>query len=619
MNVTQDLGNGFRHHGVATDIANSRGLVATVDGQGRNVVLLWLYDHRGCYALLLIDAETGASEQYPLPFPPGDDFNACPFSSILSSGNLFCSHFHSRFLAFDPAARAFTFWHETVPQMAMGMTEDDDGRIWAATHPDSGVLSFDPQTRAFRDYGHVYKQNWRQYPRSVAADAAGWVYFGIGSTASQIVSLDPDSGAAEPILSEGERVQGSGHVYRDLNGKVYGHAGDGSNNWFELYRGARTPVGTLEDHNEKPIVTGSQGLFHRDFPDGKRILSCNLETRTLSVEDPDSGEIRDVGFEYTTEGAHVMGLAAAPDGTLSGGTTFPARFFSYDPATDTWTNRPNRGQWNTVARQADRFFAGAYTGGLLLEWGPAEPWVPTEKDNPGSNPRFLTECKPAINRPHTLLAHPDGQTVILAGTPNYGHTGGGMMFWDRETGSGVLLGHTEILPDHSTMSLVALPDGNLLGGSTTDPGTGGERKAEEAELYVMDIETRRVLWREVVFPGVQSYTDLCPGPGGVVYGIADRECFFVFDPDSRRVLHSEITADRYGLTARQQGPRVFVTTSAGNVYMLFIKGIVRVDPSDHSLALLAESPVPIGFGGDWLNGRIYFGSGSHVYSFGECE
>ena len=193
MQVSQDLGNGFRHHGVATDIGNSRGLVATLDGQGRNVVLLWLYDRRGCYALLLVDAETGASEQFPLPFPPGDDFNACPFSSLLSSGNLFCTHFHSHFLAFDPGERAFTFCHETVPQMAMGMTEDDSGRIWAATHPDSGVLSYDPRTRAFRDYGHVYKQNWRQYPRSVAADAAGWIYFGIGSTASQIISLEPDS------------------------------------------------------------------------------------------------------------------------------------------------------------------------------------------------------------------------------------------------------------------------------------------------------------------------------------------------------------------------------------------------------------------------------------------
>ncbi len=619
MQVSQDLGNGFRHHGVATDIGNSRGLVATLDGQGRNVVLLWLYDRRGCYALLLVDAETGASEQFPLPFPPGDDFNACPFSSLLSSGNLFCTHFHSHFLAFDPGERAFTFCHETVPQMAMGMTEDDSGRIWAATHPDSGVLSYDPRTRAFRDYGHVYKQNWRQYPRSVAADAAGWIYFGIGSTASQIISLEPDSGAAEPMLTESERVQGSGHVYRDLNGKVYGHAGDNSHNWFEFYEGARRPIGALDEQNEKPIVTGSQGLFHRDFPDGKRVVACDLANRTLSVENPESGHIREVNFEYTTEGAHVMGLAAAPDNTICGGTTFPARFFSYDPENDSWTNRPNHGQWNTVARQTDRFFAGGYTGGFLLEWDPAKPWVPTDKDNPDSNPRFLTECKPAINRPHTLLAHPDGKTVILAGTPDYGHTGGGMLFRDRETGSHVLLEHTDILPDHSTMSLIALPDGNLLGGSTTNPGTGGERKAEEAELFVMDLDTRRIRWREVAFPGVQSYTDLCSGPDGLVYGVADGERFFAFDPDTREILRSETTVHRFGLTAMQQGPRVFVSGPDGDVYMLFVKGIVRVNLSDHSLAMLAASPVPIDFGGDWLNGRIYFGSGSHLYSYGVCR
>ena len=33
------------------------------------------------------------------------------------------------------------------------------------------------------------------------------------------------------------------------------------------------------------------------------------------------------------------------------------------------------------------------------------------------------------------------------------------------------------------------------------------------------------------------------------------------------------------------------------------------------LEMLAEAPVPIGPGGDLLNGRIYFGSGSHLYSY----
>jgi hypothetical protein len=31
--------------------------------------------------------------------------------------------------------------------------------------------------------------------------------------------------------------------------------------------------------------------------------------------------------------------------------------------------------------------------------------------------------------------------------------------------------------------------------------------------------------------------------------------------------------------------------------------------------MIAESPVSIGPGGDYLKGRIYFGHGSHVYSW----
>ena len=251
---------------------------------------------------------------------------------------------------------------------------------------------------------------------------------------------------------------------------------------------------------------------------------------------------------------------------------------------------------------------------------PPNPWVPTDKDNPDSNPGFLTECKPAINRPAYITRPPGPARPSSWRAHRITVTrGGGMLFRDRETGSHVLLEHTDILPDHSTMSLIALPDGNLLGGSTTNPGTGGERKAEEAELFVMDLNTRRIRWREVAFPGVQSYTDLCPGPDGLVYGVADGERFFAFDPDTREILRSETTVHRFGLTAMQQGPRVFVSGPDGDVYMLFVKGIVRVNPSDHSLAMLAASPVPIDFGGDWLNGRIYFGSGSHVYSYGVCR
>ena len=544
--ATEDLGNGFLHHGVATPVSNHRGTVATVDGEGRNVVLVWLFDHRGGYALLMIDAETGRSQQVPMPFPPGGD---CPYASILSSANRYYTHFNSHFVEFDPARQEFTFFHKTAPQMAMSMTEDDDGVIWSVTYPSSGLVSYDPATGEFKDYGHLHQENWRQYPRCIAADDQGWVYFGIGSTNSHILAFDPATRQAKEVVPRTERTQGSGYVYRDMDGKVYGHH-PGQDNWYRFYAGTAEKIGKHDNIKPKPIISSSQGLFHRDFPDGNKLISCDLVSRILIVENSKTGETKQVQFDYTSEGAHIMGLAAAPNGTICGGTAFPMRFFSYDPETDQWTNRASYGQWNTVARQGDHFFVGGYGGGFLLDWDPSQEWIATEKGNESSNPLFLTESAPTINRPHELLAHPDGKTLVLAGTPGYGYTGGGLLFWDRQTNSQVLLEHTDIIPEHSTMALVALPGGKLLGGTTTAAGTGGEKKADQAELYIMDLATKKLEWHEVVFPGVQEYTDLCSGPKDLVYGIADRSRFFVFDSAaqqgySRRSCQREIRANGF--------------------------------------------------------------------------
>ena len=609
--TTQSLGNGFFHHGVATATSNHRGIVATTDGEGRNVVLVWLFDHRGGYALLCIDAETGQSEEFLMPFPPGYD---CPFASILSSRNRYYTHFNSHFVEFDAERREFTFCSETAPQMSMGMTEDDQGRIWSASYPDSGVVCYDPTAEELKDYGHVYDQNWRQYQRTVAADDTGWIYFAVGNTASQIIAFGPESGEATPIMDELERETGTAHVYRNLNGKVYGLTVSGGDIWYELYEGRATRIGKHEQQNEKPIITSHQGLFHQDFPDGSKLIECDLIDRRLVVDSP-AGERRELCFDYTSEGAHLMGLAAAPDGTICGGTAFPMRFFSFNPKADEWINRESHGQWNTVARQGDRFFVGGYTHGYLLEWDPSRPWIRTEKDNPDSNPRFLTECEPDINRPHALLAHPDGKNVILAGTPGYGYTGGGLLFWDRETETATLLKHTDVLPDLSTFSIVPLPVDKLLCGTTTSPGTGGERIAEVAELYIIDMGTRKLDWHEVVHDDAEEYTDLCPGPGDFIYGIVNRCRFFVFDPGARKVVYEKNFEDHLGKTNYQQGPRIFVPASGDTVYMLLVKGIAEINPSTYEIKLLAESPVPIGPGGDLLDGHIYFASGSHVYSY----
>lgn len=609
--ATKDLGNGFADHGVATPVSNHRGMVATVDGEGRDVMLVWLFDHRGGYALLMIDAETGKADEIPMPFKTGD----CPFASILSSGNKFYTHFGNYFTEFDPVQRKFTFTSpQTAPQMAMSMTEGDDGTIWSATYPTSGLASYDPKTKEFKDHGHLYKQNWAQYPRYVAVDDAGWVYLAIGSTSGQIVAFDPATAKATPVMEDPERVQGAATVYRDLSGKVYGHGGGSPGQWMELYKGERKDLEKAPTISKKVYISDSQSLFHRQFPSGRVAQKVDLINREMVTLDPKTKEEKLVTFDYSSEGAHMMGCNTAPDGTICGGTAFPMRFFSYNPSTDTWINRPCYGQANTVATQGNRWYIGGYGGGFLLEYDPSQPWVDTAKNKPG-NPQFLIDTTPTIHRPHELLPHPDGKTIILAGTPGYGYTGGGLLFWDRQTREHVLLEHTDLIPQHSTMSLAPVAVGKLVGGTTIGAGTGGEIKAKVAELYIMDMKTKQIEWHEPVFEGVTSYTDLTPGPKGLVFGFADHRRFFVFDSNSRQIIHEQNTEETFGVTNSQQGPRTFIIGPNNTIYVLFVKGIAKLDPKTFEIKMLVESAIAIGAGGDYLDGRIYFGNASHLYSW----
>lgn len=612
FSAAKDLGQGFSDHGVATPSSCHRGAVATVDDRGRPLFLAWLMDHRGCYALLLVDVDTGAVEEYPVSFPLGDS----PFASILSSRGKFYSHFGSHFVEFDPSQRAFTVCRKTAPQMAMSMTEDQHGVIWSATYPQSGLARFDPRTGEFQDYGHLYKQNWAQYPRALATDDAGWVYLGIGSTACQILAFNSQTGESVPLVPESERTHGYPSLLPGTDGKVYGQFHTSQNdNWEVLHQGKAARVGPRPKFTQRQLIAGSQGLFHARLPDGRRVRDFDLIAGTLVVEDPETQDRKTISFECSSEGAHVMAVAVAPQGTICGGSAFPMRFFSFDPRHDEWIRHPAFGQWNTVGRQGDRFFVGAYAGGHLLEWDPDRPWIETVEGNPECNPRVLTRCSPTIIRPARLLAHPDGQTIVMGGTPAYGATGGGLLFWERTRGERVLLTHEQLIPQHATMSLVALADGKLLGGTTTAPGTGGERKASQAELYLLDEKSKQIEWHAAVLPGVQDYTDLCQGPDGLIWGFADRRNFFVFDPATRQVIHQQKLDSELAATVSHQGPRVFVRGPAEEVYVLLARGVARIELPDWRIRLLASSPVPLTAGGDYFDGRLWFASGSHLCSY----
>jgi hypothetical protein len=325
--------------------------------------------------------------------------------------------------------------------------------------------------------------------------------------------------------------------------------------------------------------------------------------------------VRELAFDYESEGCHVQSIHLGPDNVIYGSTGHPLRVYRLDPQTGGLTNNGllnENGHLNAMATQRGHIFGAMYGGGVLFDYDPARPWQDADPVDP--NPRQLGKADPDINRPAVLLAHPDGRHLIMGGTPGYGLTGGGLYVYDLETGAEQVLSHKDILENLSTSALVALPDGNLVGGTTTAAGTGGQPIAEEAELYLFDFASRRVVWHDVILPGRDWIFDLLTGPDGLVYGMASDSTFFAFDPAARRLLHQEPLGEVYGSRSSSQGPRVMTTGPDGNIYVLFSRCIVRVEPGSFAHAKVADIPVGSYGGLVLVGGRGYFASGSHIWS-----
>lgn len=604
----QDLGNGFYDYGVACPESNDRGVVATTGAEGKNVVLAWLFDHRGGYGLLSVDAASGATRQFDLPFAPGD----APYASILSSRNKFYGYFNRNFAEFDPVKNAFTFSQKAFDLTAMAFTEDDNGVIWAATYPNCGLVSYDPATRQLADHGFINKEAWMQYPRAIAADAEGWVYVGIGSTETQLIAFNAKTKETRKLLSGAQRLKGWPSLYRALDGNVYGTASmEEAGKCIKLFNGVATfTTEAFKVANEKPSITGSQSLFYKKFPDGSAIQNIDFRLRELVVKNH-TGE-KKVNFTYTSEGSLVMAVDLTSTGKLIGGTTFPMRFFEFDPGTRSFKNYNAYGQFNASVAVKNNVYFAAYPYGALIRYR-ADQGV--SNDAGATNPVVLGADKQNVHRPHRVLVLDQLGKVLLTGTPEYGYTGGGMLIYNEKGGRIQTLADTMLIPDQSTMSMTALDHTRVLAGTTTAPGTGGLKKAKEAVLYLFDAKNLKPVWQENVLPGTQTYSDLYKS-GKYVFGIADSKLFFVFDPVKRSIIYKEAIPDALGPVVTVQSPRVFVKNpSTGDCYLICRKGILKVNAASFKLETVVTSPVMIEAGGACYNNKIYFISDSHLCSY----
>ena len=590
---------GFVDHGIPTPVAQTRGVVSTVDQSGQDVILTWLQDWRGGYAILMVNAETGASQQFDVPFKPDGDE---PSAIYLSSKNRLYTLFNSQFVEFDVASKRFTFHGKVNGKTAMSLTEDKDGRIWAATYPNNQLVSFNPQNSSLQNHGQLAKESWTQYPRSIAVDAHGWVYVGSGLAASQIYAYNVQSHATQALLSSSQRVSGTAVVTQSQSNVVYARNG---RQQFMLTNGKASGLSAGAQVAESNLKGGAQNLVDREFPSGRRLVSVDMHDRTLVTRDA-SGQQKTVKFNYTTQGAALTFVCATGDNKVCGGTRFPMHTFYYNAGDNKFDSKQLPRQPNVMAALGSRLYVAAYPDGKLFQ----------ESENGKNEFSEVLNAYPSINRPHAMLIMGGGSQIALAGTPEYGTTGGGMMFWNRSSGQKSRIDHWHLVPNHSVQAMVELSNGMLLGGTTVAPGTGGVTKAtDSSELFLMDANTHEVRWRGAPVPGAKTITDLMVGADGLVYGLADSVDLFVFNPNNRQVVSVNRFSKDLGPSVYAQGTRAFVKGADGSIYVLLYNGIGKVDAKAHTVSRVVSSPVRITVGGAAANGRIYFGSNNHLYSW----
>ncbi|MGD9495044.1 MAG: hypothetical protein AB7Y46_01915 [Armatimonadota bacterium] len=600
------LPEGIEDHGIAAPVGMPAwgGVAAYEEADGRNTVFVKLWAG-GNASYLFIDAETGETEQVS----PGIGGIGAYLVHHAPRHHAIYDTMGSWFIEIDLATREIRRVGEIPGGMALSFTSDDDGVIYGGIYPSATVVSWNPATGEFVNHGAMSQEPWPQYLRPLAVDGQGWIYGGIGQALGQVAGLHLRSGETRQYVPQDQRQRGQGSVWRGSDGHVYANAPGWS--WHRLSGGEATAI-------EEPTVdrASTESMV---FPDGARVMRVDVPNRTLLVLDAGAAVAREVRFDYDSPGVPIYSMVAGPDGRIYGATGVPLRIWRFDPETGAMQDgglADHGGHVNQWVRQGDLLYGGVYSSGSLIEYDPSQPY----HDAPileSTNPRHLHgegAARDLYGRPHAMLAHPDGRHVILGGNPARVLVGGGMLIYDTQTGEELVLERADLIPDQGVYSMAALPDGDLIVGTTTAAATAGTAVASEAMLYRLDWETKRITDRWTLRPSTSAVRDLVAPGDGLVYGLTSDNRFFAFSPDSGEFVHDETVSD-YGTVTGGQAPRAMTIGPDGGIYVLFQDAIARFEPGTFEHREIVRPGPTITSGIAVADGRLYFACGPRLFSY----
>ena len=598
---------GFKNLGIGAPVTESRGLVALRTATGANLAIVLTTDQSPRGYLLVVDLDQGTTEQvwYPEGVPNSD-----PFASMMSRNGRFYTGAGPTLLEFDPATRQYLYHGVPNPNAGCFVGEafcDGPGDlIYIGTYPDSRVYSFNTKTKETVEIGQLDPDE--KYLSYLAVDSAGWVYGGIGTARWNLAALNPQTKERRQLLNEADRKTGTATVYSGVDGKAYGCAGG---QWLRLFEGKAEPIQAEERAERVPGPFG-WGVSSGTLPD-KRTVRLDLPERTITVTTPGTAEAKTIALDFKSGGAMLTSLVAGPDGVIYGSSAHPMHFFGYDPTQDKLTDlgpvrRVGGGNFCAMAVQGKALAAASYSSGIFHLYDTTKTFNGGFGNAP--NPREVAEWHSDICRPRACLAHPNGEDIMMAGFAGYGLCGGGLGIYNLKTEQATLIDHEHLIPNQSTIALVALPDGQVVGGTSIATPGGGHPLAKEAVVYILDWKTKQVVSQVAPQAGAAEVPSLVLGPDRLVYGIANGR-LFALDPAQRKLVRNDIDLSGYGSIVRPG----MVLGPDKMIYAAFTSGIVKIEPGSCAVTKVADAPMGITAGPVLKDGRFYFASRASLWSY----
>lgn len=511
-----------------------------------------------------------------------------------------------------------------------------DGKIYGSTYPNASVFEYDIETRKFKDFGPIDKNE--DYARGIAVDE-NYIYVGIGAT-RHLYKVNRSTGEKEEIIIEG--YSGEEGFFEDIflindkllvsNGSINMLVVDPETNQVIHQFQYSNMVSNPSKANENIIYYKFQSQFFKynfstnestlieDIPilpdtvrvkdmewitlkSGKKVLAIVTQYGEYMLFDPVENKMTFLELDIASQAVAIQSLETGHDGRLYMG-GYQRGMSIYNPfKNEIDLNISAFAQPEGIGFLNEKVYYGTYVGAIMYGFDPRKPV------DLNTNPHLEYDIGHQQDRPFAITS---GNGQLFVGTvPDYGVLGGVLAIYNDKTNK--WQEYRNVVKDQSIIGL-AYKDGKLYGGTSVWGGLGIEPKAEAAKIFVWDVEKGKKV-KEFIpqIPNIDETPrmigELSFGPDGNLWGAVEGT-IFAMNPDTMEVIKSKLirpslyNSSKWFPYRLQWGPD-------GMLYTTLSRSLIAIDPETLAHKVIIDdfiNNMTIG-----IDGSIYYALGKELY------